>query len=509
MNSIPERFGINLAGNLIKAFLVFVTGLLIARTLGPEDYGYFAFLLASFVAVRALFDMGTSNAFFTFVSKEPREKKFFLYYFLWICAQFLIPIILIVSLSNNWLISVWKGGELELIIAAFIASFMQFTLWGFIAQLGESQRLTKKVQLINITVAMSHLLAVLVVILLGYKSLFILYTLVALEFLLAFIYVLSTWRKIIVFNVADSQLSAKGFFKEFYKYCRPLFLYTWVMCGYIFADAWMLQHYAGSVQQAYFSVALQVATISLLATTSILRVLWKEIAEEAHRGNLERVKRLYFNTCRWLFFFAAMISGFLVPWAADIIDVTLGEEYMMGVTVLTVMFFYPVHQALGQVVSSMYLALEMTISYARLGVVSMLVSVIVTYFVLVPSDKSIIGFGLDLGAIGLALKMVFLQFLSVNLYIWFLCKKQNWQYQFKYQIYILMLTVMAGYFSFYAVTFFWQTEGLRVLMFFLSGGVYLVCIGTGVWFISKPLLGVSQFELSQLWPRIFKSRRTL
>ena len=38
---------------------------------------------------------------------------------------------------------------------------------------------------------------------------------------------------------------------EFWKYCRPLIVYSWVGVPYAFADRWMLQAFAGSAQAMF------------------------------------------------------------------------------------------------------------------------------------------------------------------------------------------------------------------------------------------------------------------
>jgi len=230
----------------------------------------------------------------------------------------------------------------------------------------------------------------------------------------------------------------------------------------------------------------------LVATTSILRVLWKEIAEAAHRGNLDRVKLLYNNACKWLFFFGAIISGFLAPWASEIVYIFLGEEYMAGVATLTLMFFYPVHQALGQITSSMYLALEKTKAYSLILIGSMLVSIIITYCILVPSGSSVFGWGMGMGAFGMALKMVALQALSVNLMGWVLCRTEGWSYSFAFQVWALLITCTFGYASHYVLSAVFQEDGNTLLRFVGSGVLYLMFLTVVVWKFSYPLLGVNK-----------------
>ena len=72
----------------------------------------------------------------------------------------------------------------------------------------------------------------------------------------------------------------------------------------------MLQNWGGSKQQAYYSIANHIAAVSLLATTSILRILWKEISEAKQKGDIQRIKFLYKKATRMLYFFGAILADF-------------------------------------------------------------------------------------------------------------------------------------------------------------------------------------------------------
>ncbi len=199
-----------------------------------------------------------------------------------------------------------------------------------------------------------------------------------------------------------------------------------------FANTWLLQRFGGSIEQAYYSVAMQFSAVSLLATRSILHILWKEIAEANSQKNTQRVLNLFNRATKLLFFSGALVTGFLIPWVTEIIDFTLGEAYLGGVAAMSIMFLYPVNQAQGQVSGAAFLALELTRPYVVIGILGMLASIVVAYFVLAPVDAPVPGLGL--GSTGVALKMVGLQFITVNASIWWISRelgdRLDWAYQF-------------------------------------------------------------------------------
>ena len=207
--------------------------------------------------------------------------------------------------------------------------------------------------------------------------------------------------------------------------------YSWIGFAYEFADRWLLQNYGGSVHQAYYAVAFQFGAIAAIATSSFLNVFWKEIAEAHQKGHMERVATLYRKVSRGLFFVAASVAGFLVPWSEDILRLTLGPAYVGGATALTIMFLFPLHQSMGQIGGTMLYATGRVRAQVVIGMLFMASSIVITYFVLAPTDAQPPGFGL--GAAGLAGKMVIMQLLAVNVVAFYLAKSLRISFDWAYQ----------------------------------------------------------------------------
>ena len=160
--SVKVRFFFSLLANIARIGLSFVAGIIIARSLGPEGYGNFNFLLGSFVSIITLFDMGTSSAFYTFLSQRKQNSKYYLYYFIWLGIQFVLIVLLIALVfPDAWRNKIWLGQTKSLIILAFSASFIRGKVWQTVTQAGESIRATVIVQLYNIIYAGLYLCIVL------------------------------------------------------------------------------------------------------------------------------------------------------------------------------------------------------------------------------------------------------------------------------------------------------------------------------------------------------------
>jgi O-antigen/teichoic acid export membrane protein len=279
--------------------------------------------------------------------------------------------------------------------------------------------------------------------------------------------------------------------RQYIRYCLPLVPYAWVSFAYVFADRWLLQKYGGSVQQAYYSVGAQFSGVALIATTSILQIFWKEIAEAHHTGDSARTGALYRKVSRLLFLIGAVIAGFLYSWAQDLLRLILGASYINGALTLAIMFFYPVHQSMGQIGSTMLCATERVSLYVRLGIGAMLVSIVVTYLMLAPASAAVPGLGL--GSTGLALKMVVIQLLQVNIVAFVIARTWKWPYDWGYQAVALLGCAMFGLLAHTIAAYIAGGMFVPVQMA-VAGAVYLALIGLFVYALPW-LTGFTRAEL--------------
>lgn len=468
-HSIHARFGFSLFANFAKAVITFGTGMLVARGLGPEQYGTMMFLLGTFTALRGLLDMGSSTAFFTFLSQRQRSRRFVGWYFAWLGGQFLLTLLAVGLLfPASWIELIWKSEQRHLVILAFLASYIQSVLWSVIQQMGESQRLTRWVQGVAVTVALVHFLLIALAWWGGWLAVRWVFGLMIIEWLIAIAVIA---RQLSFPSLPPGPDTAQSVFYEFWHYCRPLIFYSWLGFAYEFADRWLLQTYAGSVQQAYYAIAFQFSAIAAIATSSILNIFWKEIAEAYHQNNHERVAMLYRRVSRGLFFVAATGAGFLAPWAEDILRITLGAAYIGGASTLMLMFFYPLHQSMGQIGGTMAYATGHVALQVKIGMAFMVLSMVVTYLVLANAEAPLPG--LELGSLGLAGKMLVMQIFSVNALAFYLSRSLGIQFDWLFQPVAGLLCTGAGLLS-YSLAHAVLINGDVFSQFIVAGLFYLL-----------------------------------
>ena len=476
LTSVKVRFLSTFITNILRVGISFIAGLVIARILGPGKYGNFSFLLGSFISLASLVEMASSSAFYTFISQRHRGRRFFIYYGIWVFVQLLILLLLVLFLPDSIRQKIWLGHPFGLVFLALLASFAMNQLWRFAAQIGESMRDTVGIQVRNLALALTYLFCVLALAgfhIISIKNLFILNIILYLMFS-----ALYAWRiyQTGVLSKGEGE-DLRGILGEFKRYCSPLVIFTWVGFLYSFADYWLLQKFGGSVQQGYYAIGARFSALSLIATTSMIQVFWKEIAEAHSLGNMEKVRSLYYQVSRSLFFIGAVISCILIPFSREILALLLGPAYQSAWLPLSFMFFYPVHQSLGQINGSMLGATEKTKAQSYIGLFFMAVSIPTTYILLAPKSAIVPGF--QLGAMGLAIKMVGCQILGVNITAFFVAKYVNAAFDWRHQINVLLLLLPIGFLSKYFVRhiFSLASSHERILMVMLvSGIIYLVIV---------------------------------
>ena len=497
---VLARVIISLGSNVITGLLSLITSVVLARALGPEEYGVFAFLLASFSALLLLLDMGTSKAFFTFLSRKNRSRRFIHFYLIWMVCQFIVAILLIqFFFPDNLILTIWEGESRHRVLIAFIAIFLQQQVWASVTHIGESQRFTARVQVLNILIAVIHLAIISVLFQLDAVTVDTVYYFIIAEILFA------SFMAYIVFPVRFIKESDPlgPLLKEYWVYCLPLIPFVWGEMIKGFADTWLLQHYGGSVEQAYFAIAFQFSAVSMIATRSVLNILWKEVAELDELNDKDNILSMYERITRILVGLSAVISGFLIPFSAVIVQMTLGDEYVAGAFSFALMLLYPIHQSIGQVNGVMFMALGLTRQYFLVSILILVVSLLSSYFLLAPSDALIPGLGL--GSVGMVLKRIFVQFLGVNISILLLCRIMGWKYDMRHQFFSMAVFLPVGYLSYYMVEFLLSGYIVNVFARMISCGALYLILVVFVSYLYPSIFGLNKKEVNYYLNRFIRS----
>ncbi len=177
---------------------------------------------------------------------------------------------------------------------------------------------------------------------------------------------------------------------------------------------------------------------------------------------------------------ASIVCAFL-PWGKEILILLLGPSYSAGAFTFTLMLLYPVHQVLGQLSSTVLYATENVKIQTFVGYFFMIGSIILTYFLLAPSNLSIPGLGLN--SAGLAIKMLVMQIIQVMLLGFYVSKILQSKFEFSYQITGLAALIAIAYACKFIVVEFINTYlAFQMitygLIYLISAGMLSVCFPT-------------------------------
>ncbi|GER94604.1 polysaccharide biosynthesis protein [hot springs metagenome] len=417
-DSLKSRYFYKLSTNIIGLLFNVVAQAIIPRGLGPKTYGDFNFLTNFFNQVVTFLDMGTSIGFYTKLSQRPKELGLvsFYFYFMGIVSAGVLGFVAItVVTSINT--SIWIEQEVLYIYMAAI--------WGILMWF--SQILNQMIDGYGLTVSgektkilQKALGLILILLLYGFHQLnlinFFYYNYIILLVLAgAFIWIMQHNGYLIkdVWRLSWEQI--KRYLKEFYQYSHPLFSYAVVGLVVGIFDRWLLQVYSGSIQQGFYSFSYQIGAICFLFTSAMTPLLIREFSIAYGQQDLSEMARLFRRYIPLLYSIAAYFSCFIAVQSDKVVYIFGGDKFKESAGVLTIMAFYPIHQTYGQLSGSVFYATGQTALYRNIGVIFMLLGLPVTYFLIAPPDNM----GLNMGATGLAVKMVVLQFIGVNVQLYF------------------------------------------------------------------------------------------
>jgi peptidoglycan biosynthesis protein MviN/MurJ (putative lipid II flippase) len=138
------------------------------------------------------------------------------------------------------------------------------------------------------------------------------------------------------------------------------------------------------------------------------------------------------------------------------------------------MFLYPIHQSMGQIGSTVLYATERTRLQVIAGILTMIVGMLMSYFVLAPRTATVPGLGL--ASQGLAVKMVAIQFVSVNVIAYLISRLWDMPFDWLYQPVSLLGCLAMGWMA-HAVSLILLGESPHVVLRMgLAGVAYVMFV---------------------------------
>ena len=412
---LGRQYAAKVAANVVNLLVGAVVLGLVPRALGPEGYGRYEFMANFFQQVKGFLDMGTSTCFYTKLSQRPGDAGLVAFYRkLLLGASVLMlggALLLVGTPIGNWL---WAG---EGVLLVCLAASYSIVMWGLetTRRVVDAWHLTVRGEVLF---AISRVVAVLILMAvvwwwpLRVEGYFI-YQIATTS--LAILMLMPLLKRASAAADEGAPQPARTYVREFWDYSHPLVVYASIGVLVGLADRWILQTQAGAIEQGFFGLASQVATLCFLFTSAMTQLLTREFAVAWNQQDMQRMRVLFRRIIPLLYAMAAYFSVFIAYHAKDVVWLLGGRDWEQGSLAMAIFVLYPMHQTYGQLSGSVYYATGQTRIYRNIGVVGMVAGLPVMLWLVVPAESG----GLGLGAIGLALKMVVLQFIIVNVGLWF------------------------------------------------------------------------------------------
>jgi len=429
-DSLKKRYLAKLSANLIGLSIGLITQAIIPRGLGPKAYGDFSFLSSFFIRVVGFLDMGTSIGFYTKLSQRQRDFGLVSFYFLFTGTVSFLVIIIVGCINETGAYATLLPDQLPFYI--YLAAFWGILTWlvQILNKIADAYGVTVSTEIARIIQKVLGLVLILGLFLLNQLSLthFFFYHYFTLTFLaLAYIWVMERSGHSLRRSWRLSLAQGKAYAKELYNYSHPLFVHALVGLIVGVLDRWMLQKFAGSVEQGFYGLSYQIGAICFLFTSAMSSLITREFAIAFGEKDLREMARLFRRYIPTLYAIAAYFACFIAVQADKVTFIMGGGNFQQAALAVTIMAFYPIHQTYGQLSGSVFYATGQTRLYRNIGIACTLAGLPIAYFLIAPPEN----FGLGAGATGLAIKMVALQFIGVNIQLLFnarLLKLHFWRY---------------------------------------------------------------------------------
>lgn len=503
-DSLKKRYFYKLSTNIVGLIIGSVTQIIIPRGLGPGLYGDFNFLTYFFNQLVGFFDMGSSTGFYTKLSQRQKDFKLvsFYFYFAGIVSLLVIGLVVIAQ-SLKIQHKLWPDQKIIYVYLAALWGIMNWVVT-LASQMTDAYGLTVSAEIRKICFKTLGLILIIILFIfkiLNITTIFYYNYFVFLGLLFIFMQLIARKEHSVFRYLKLTSLEIKKYFKEFYQYTHPLFTFSLVALLAGIADRWLLQVFGGSIKQGFFGLSYQIGIVCFLFTSAMTPLIIREFSIAYAEKNLVLMANLFSRYIPLFYALTVFLACFICFNTNKVTFIIGGGKFQGAAPVVAIMSFYPVYQTYGQLSGSLFYATAQTKIFRNIGILFMLVGLPLTYFLIAPRNL----FGIDLGAEGLAIKTVLIQFVAVNVQLYFNTRflKLSFGRYLGHQIICLTYLSAASFISSLFINKVLSFQQNIILSFILTGIVYSAIVFTSV-YISPGLFGLIRKDVDWLSTKIFK-----
>jgi len=438
---------------------------IVPKALGPIAYGEFVYLQEFFIKAFGFLDMGSSIAFFTKLSARADRKELISFYLLY---SFLVLLLIFgfifVSDTFGFLHNIIPRISTKYIYLGLFFGFFTWFTQIFI-KISDAYALTVSVELIKVGHKIASFLLLLFFV---YQLSFDLELFYYYQYIVLFSFLLIiSWlfiKKRIFQNILNAEFSILNLSKEFISYCHPLLVYSIIGLLAGLFDIWLLQKVAGSQQMGFYGLAYSLAAMCFLFTSAMTPIITREFSKSYEQKDLETMRKLFYRYIPMLYSIAAFFALFISMQSENILTIFTDAKFKDAYLVLVIMALYPIHQTYGQLSGSIFYATGQTKLMRNMALFTQPLGMLVTFILI---------YIFELGAVGLAWKMILVQFIGVNIQLYFNAKLLDFDMKhfIWHQVYTLLFFAILALIS----SVFISIDN-KLLEFLISGFIYTLFV---------------------------------
>lgn len=436
--SFGERYLSKVTAGGVGLGVSLASQVLITRSLGPVNLGNFSFLSNFFSQWIDFFDAGASLCFYNRLSqrRESALIRFNWEFLFWIGGTVALGIGAVAALG--WGGKIWPDQHWSWVWWAFLLAFLMkivqtagqiIDAFGHTVE-GERARTGQRILALLLLAGLCGGRAI------GLPTFFGYNTTIALGLLGAW-YVVLRKKKAPLFPAEPlTAEERRQYARAYWTYSHPLVVYCLVGFAASVLDRWLLQTYAGSVDQGFFGFSFQWSSVCFLFSGAMVPLIMREFALAFQRNDAEGIRWRFERYVPLLYSITGFLAAFVAVEARTLAVLAGGARFLNAAGPLAVMAYFPLHQMLGQVCASYFYATGRTTAYRNVGIVSALAGLAGSYFFLAPPSRG----GLGGGALGLSVKLLVFNVATTNVLLWVIAR--SLQMRFGYYVRHQVVTVL-------------------------------------------------------------------
>jgi O-antigen/teichoic acid export membrane protein len=503
-NTLQKRFSSKFSANTISLIINLIINLFVPRTLGTTMYGNFNFLTTFFQQIVSFFNLWITPAYYVKLSQRPKEFSLIVFtlYYISISITLIFCFVLLLYFKNNWTSSLLPDQEILYIVLAFFFVIFQW-LAQILTGITDAFKITIKAEKLRMYIRILGLILFIILLFsnnLNLTNFFIYNFIVSISISISFLSVISKSEIIISPSWAISKEKFITLVNEFSKFSNPLLISGLVSVFALLLDRWFLQFYWGSTEQGYYGISQQIGIICFLFTGSMSALLINEFSVSFSKNNIKKIAQDFKKYIPLLYSLAAYFGIFVAINSITVVEIIGGSQYKDAALTVAIMSFYPIHQTYGQLSGAVFLTTNRTNIYSKISIILTLVGIPLSYLLI--TENQYLGF--NLGASGLAIKMVLIQFIAVTIQLVYNAKYLNlvlWKY-LAHQILCVVILFFIAFLSNFLVNQIHLISNIY-LIFICNGFLYSIIVVLAL-LLEPRIFGLNHNRLKFITEKIYR-----